>query len=188
MRLLTIAFAFITTSFASFLMRCTIVNSQEIVEGTIKNITLDDQDTQLIGQVEEQRQTITDCNSLANNQEGVNVTIEDIISDDQITGQATGLTPEGKECSKIVLYVKTDQWYIHPYVQGGEGKSYAVIEDDNSWDIETVSRGFDSSSVAALVVKKDSEIPSRTQNVRNIPNLAITVVNLDENHHWHGKI
>lgn len=184
MRLLTIAFAVVTTSFTSFSI-ITSVNSQERTKVTIENTTLD---SQVIGQVLKQTQPNGDCKNVGNNQEGVKVTIKDIISDDQVIGKATGLTPEGKECSKIVLYIKTDKWYIHPYVQGGEGKSYAAIQNDDFWNIETVYRGFSASSVAALVVRKDSKVPSATQNVRNIPNLAITVENLNDNHRWYGQI
>lgn len=127
-------------------------------------------------------------NNLANSQEGVEINIENIIANDQITGQIVGLTQSGKESNKVLVYVKTGMWHIHPYEHGGEGRSWATINDDGSWNIDTIYRPYGTSSVAALVVSQDSTTPARTQDVTNIPNLAITVVNLDPGHPWLGKI
>jgi len=117
--------------------------------------------------------------SIASGQEGVAITIQRISQDDQIKGNVTGLTKSGRESHKILVYVKTDKWYIHPYAQGGEGKSWAAIADDGSWKIETVRREFAASSIAALVVPKESRAPSKVTNVRAIPNKAIIVRELE---------
>lgn len=112
-------------------------------------------------------------------QQGVSVTIERIARNDQISGRVTGLTEVGRKNHKVVVYVKTDQWYIHPHAQGGEGKSWATIAADGSWRIPTVKRDFSASSVAALVIPMQSGLPSTVQNVRDISHQAIVVRGLE---------
>ena len=75
---------------------------------------------------------------------------------------------------KVVVYAKTDRWYIHPYANAGEGKSWASIESNGSWKIEIVSRSPAASSVAVLVVKSDTNAPPDITNYRDIPSVAVT--------------
>lgn len=105
-------------------------------------------------------------------QSGVSVTIESISSGVQITGKVTGLTDAARKSHKIVVYVKTDKWYIHPYASGGDGKSWASIGSDGSWKIGTVKRESSASSISALVVPSNSAAPSTAETLGNIPNLA----------------
>lgn len=111
--------------------------------------------------------------------EGVSISINKISQDDHIAGTVTGLTEKGCADHKVVVYVKTDKWYIHPYELGGDGKSWASIGAKGSWKIETVRREFSASVVAALLVKRDSRVPAQVGNVQGIPNEAIVVRELD---------
>ena len=111
--------------------------------------------------------------------QAIDVTIDKIVANDQITGKVGGLTSAGQQAHKVLVYVKTDEWYIHPYAQGGEGKSWASISDDGTWSIETVLRAVPATSIAALVVAKDSTAPSKVSNVRAIPHQAIIVKKLE---------
>ena len=90
-------------------------------------------------------------------EDGVAITIDRIIENNAVFGTVVGLTKQGNEEHKVLVYVKTNQWYIHPFAHGGEGKSWASISSDGVWQIETVRRDIASSSVAALVVKKDAK-------------------------------
>src|SRR2546430_16428246 len=56
------------------------------------------------------------------------VTITDIVADNVITGQASNLPAQvvGKAC--VVVYVRTDVWYIHPYANVGLDKSFTLIK------------------------------------------------------------
>lgn len=129
------------------------------------------------------------ANNKANSQPRVTIEIENIFKDDHIKGSVVGLLENGIESHIVLVYVKTDKWYIHPYAQGIEGKSYAKIQDDGSWTIDTIYRPFETSSVAALVVKKDNRKIKTTLNVRNIPNIAIFVEAIDQEYHpWHDQI
>jgi hypothetical protein len=117
--------------------------------------------------------------SIATAQESPSIVIEEIIQGDHISGTVTGLTSNGASSHKVVVYVRTNHWYIHPYAQGGNGKSWAVISSDGKWTIETVRRQFSASSVAALVVPIDANTPAEAESVRAIPKLAIIVQSLE---------
>lgn len=105
-------------------------------------------------------------------QPGVSATVETISSGVQITGKVIGLTDAVRKSHNIVVYVKTDKWYIHPYASGGDGKSWASIASDGSWQIRTVKREFPASSIAALVVPSNSAAPSTAETLGDIPSLA----------------
>ena len=67
--------------------------------------------------------------------EGITISIDNISQGDHITGTVKGLSVKGHAELKVVVYVKTNKWYIHPYEQGGEGKSWASIGTNGSWII-----------------------------------------------------
>ncbi len=85
----------------------------------------------------------------------VNVVMENFISDQSISGRVTGLNPEDVGRYKVLVYVQTNQWYIHPYAENTPGKGYAKIEAEGSWRIKTVNRGHGPFRLAILVVPRD---------------------------------
>jgi hypothetical protein len=103
------------------------------------------------------------------------VSIDKIVQDDHISGTVKGLGDKGREAYKVVVYVKTDRWYIHPYDQGGEGKSFATIQGDGSWSIETVRREVAAAAIAAVVVRQESKAPAQTADVETIAHDGIVV-------------
>src|ERR1044072_9130280 len=82
--------------------------------------------------------------------QAVSLTIAAITANQTISGEAKGLMPRDLVDYKVIVYVHTDQWYIHPYAGQGEGKSWASIKSDGSWQIRTVQREFAADSVAAI--------------------------------------
>lgn len=98
--------------------------------------------------------------SLVSAQETATITIMDIKPDDVIEGKVSGLNSSQYEKLKVLVYVHTDKWYIHPYMAGGEGKSYAKINQDGTWKIKTVRREFPADNVAVFVVDKDYRPPA----------------------------
>lgn len=119
------------------------------------------------------------CTSLVFGQAGVTVSIDKIVMNDHVSGKVSGLTNRGTSEFKVVAYVKTDKWYIHPYERGGDGRSFASINSDGLWEIETVRRDFAASEIAVLVVEYSSRVPSQVMNVRTIPNKALNVRKLE---------
>ena len=43
------------------------------------------------------------------------VTVDEIVKNSHIKGHITGLPSEAYEKFKVVFYVKTNRWYVHPY-------------------------------------------------------------------------
>lgn len=107
------------------------------------------------------------------------ITIDSITSDIQINGKIIGLTQEAMEQHKVVVFVKTDKWYIHPYAHGGDGKSWASVDSDGSWKISTVNRGFSAAFIAALVVSNESNVPAVVQDINNLQSIAEVVKKLE---------
>ncbi len=76
-----------------------------------------------------------------------------------IKGKITGLDPAQYDRYKIVVYVLTDQWYIHPYAVNEAGKGYANIDHQGNWQLQTVWRGYQAFKVAFLLVRKEVFTP-----------------------------
>lgn len=72
-----------------------------------------------------------------------------------IKGQVSGLKKDEHSRYKLLVYVLTNKWYIHPYAENREGRGYASIKSDGSWTIQTVWRGYQAFKVAFLIVDKD---------------------------------
>jgi hypothetical protein len=106
------------------------------------------------------------------------ITIDSIVENDSITGRVSGL-PSAPLNFKVVVYVHTDVWYIHPYASGGPGKSFALIAADGTWTIDTVKRQFAANSVAALVVSINLPVPNKIASLGGIR--AVAKVVLDRN-------
>lgn len=108
---------------------------------------------------------------------GPEVTIDRIAQDDVVEGRVKGL--QGSlGAYKVVLYVHTDRWYIHPYAGQGEGDSWAAIKQDGTWQINTVKRRFSADKMAVLVVNAKATVPAKTSDVRSIPHRAMVIRNL----------
>lgn len=102
----------------------------------------------------------------------ISVVIKEVVPDGKIRGSVAGI-PSGKHDEyKILVYVETDKWYVHPYKQGGEGLSYAKIRPDGSWEIQTVQRDFLAERVAALVVRQDQAGVSPVDDLRRLNPIA----------------
>ncbi len=89
------------------------------------------------------------------------VTVDSIVANEHIKGHITGLPTEALEKFKVVFYVKTNIWYVHPYAfYAGqpEGYSYSNLTNDGEFTIKSVQRGVPSKTLAAVVVPKSFKI------------------------------
>ncbi len=100
------------------------------------------------------------------------IAILQVESDDFIKGKVEGLKPEDYAKYKVIVYVKTNKWYIHPYDRGGPGKSYADIKQDGTWTIGTIKREFPADHVAALLVRGDYKPPSTVESLGTLQYIA----------------
>lgn len=79
-------------------------------------------------------------------------------SNSYISGQVKGLSPTERENYKVLVYVLTNKWYIHPWAENIEERGFASIRDDGTWRIATVWRGYQAYCVAFLLTNR-STIP-----------------------------
>jgi hypothetical protein len=89
------------------------------------------------------------------------VVVDEIMRDSHIKGHVTGLPQEAYEKFKVVFYVKTNRWYVHPYTfyEGQEeGYSYSNIRADGSFWVRSVRRQVPSKQLAVVVVPKSYRI------------------------------
>lgn len=86
-----------------------------------------------------------------------------------ISGRVEGLSQNDYRDYKILVYVLTDKWYIHPWAENAEGKGYASIRNNGTWRISTVWRGYQAYRVAFLLTKKTASAPSTVNVVSENP-------------------
>lgn len=108
----------------------------------------------------------------------ISVSITDITANQQIFGTVSGLPSQDYQNYKVIVYVHTDQWYIHPYAGQDEGKSWASIQANGKWQIQTIQREFRADKVAAVLVKRNYPEPSKTESLKRIQSAAIIVKDL----------
>jgi len=108
----------------------------------------------------------------------ISISITDITANQRICGTVSGLSPQDYPNYKIIIYVHTDQWYVHPYAGQDEGKSWAAIQQDGKWQIQTVQREFKADKIAALLVKRNYPEPSKVESLERIQKNAVLVKEL----------
>jgi len=108
----------------------------------------------------------------------ISIIIDKIESNEKIIGSVSGLNPNEYSSYKVIVYVHTDKWYIHPYAGQGEGLSWASIRGGGTWSIQTIKREFNADKVAALLVKRSYNGPDKTENIHGISNKASVIKNL----------
>ena len=92
------------------------------------------------------------------------VIVEEIRRDSHIKGRIEGLPKEAYEEFKVVFYVKTNRWYVHPYTwhEGQEeGYSFSNINENGEFKVKTVRRDVPSRKLAVVVVPKNYKIRSQ---------------------------
>ncbi|HHT9126537.1 MAG TPA: hypothetical protein ACFYD6_12065 [Candidatus Brocadiia bacterium] len=102
----------------------------------------------------------------------VGISIDKIVENQYIQGRVFGMDASKYSQYKVIVYVLTDKWYIHPYAIGGEGKSYASIDSNGTWSIPTLKREFGAYKVAALIVEKNYKPSTMLNNIDSIKSVA----------------
>lgn len=88
----------------------------------------------------------------AQQESDIRITDVNIVPNSEISGMVIGLNSSQIDNYRIIVYVKTDMWYIHPFERGGEGRSYAAIRENGKWRIQTVLRTFPADEVRIFLV------------------------------------
>ena len=103
------------------------------------------------------------------------IEIKEFIVGQHISGVVSGLSHTECDSCKIVIYVKTDKWYIHPYIEGGEGLSFATLSPSCTWKIKTIVRSPSPKEIAFLIVKKNYEVPHQLFNIEDLEYISIYI-------------
>ncbi len=101
------------------------------------------------------------------------IVLESFEREREIHGRVEAIEPAQMQGYKVLVYVLTDKWYIHPYAENREGRGYAAIESDGSWRIRTVFRGYQAYRVAFLLVASDTYAPSSVRVEGSDPSRAL---------------
>ena len=115
------------------------------------------------------------------------ITINQITVNQKISGTVRNLDPKEYANYKVIVYVHTDNWYIHPYAAQGEGLSWVSIGKDGKWQIKTVQREFRADKVAAILVKKNYPEPNKAETLESIPRKAM-IIRVLTNTQDYGKL
>jgi hypothetical protein len=89
------------------------------------------------------------------------VVIDSIVRNDLIKGHVRGLPTDAYDKFKVVFYVKTNIWYIHPYQYypgQDEGYSYSNLNSKGEFQVKTVLRQVPADALAAVLVPKSFKI------------------------------
>lgn len=107
----------------------------------------------------------------------IRIKISQVIPNQYIYGTVEGLKAETYKDYKVLIYVLTDQWYIHPYETGAEGRTFASINDDGTWKIQTVQRKRQASRLASLLTKRTTNAPPQVSAGSDPDKSLVTQIN-----------
>ena len=89
------------------------------------------------------------------------VVVDEIVKNSHIIGHIKGLPVEAYDKFKVVFYVKTNRWYVHPYsyTEGQEaGYSYSNIDAKGNFWVRTLRREVPAQKMAVVLVPKSYKI------------------------------
>lgn len=89
------------------------------------------------------------------------VIVDNIVKNEKIEGHIKGLPESAYQDFKVVFYVQTNRWYVHPFEDAGAGQSFANLTSNGTFSIQTVSRDVPSKRLVAVLVPKSYKIKSQ---------------------------
>jgi hypothetical protein len=113
------------------------------------------------------------------------VTVDEIVKDSHIKGHVQGLPTDAYEKFKVVFYVKTNRWYVHPYTyyeNQEEGYSYSNLNENGEFQVKSVKRAVPAKELAVVVVPKSYKINDQRWTLRPIFGIFGGVLKNECNH------
>ncbi len=105
----------------------------------------------------------------------IRIQVNEFSTDKHIRGIVTGLPYSECDLYKVVVYARTDRWYIHPYADGGDGLSFGALSQSCSWEINTVLRTPTPSEVAFLLVEAQHDVADKLFDLWSLDYLSIYI-------------
>jgi hypothetical protein len=99
----------------------------------------------------------------------VRIVMTSFRTNDSISGRVEGLSARDYKDYKILVYVLTNKWYIHPWAENVEGRGFANIRNDGTWRIGTVWRGYQAYRVAFLLTGQSTYSPPTVEIISDNP-------------------
>lgn len=109
----------------------------------------------------EKKDTEKTLHEYANECRTTEVIVDEIVRNSHIKGHIRGLPTDAYDKFKVVFYVKTNRWYVHPYTytEGQEsGYSYSNIDRNGNFQVKTVRRDVPAQKMAVVLVPKSYRI------------------------------
>jgi Carboxypeptidase regulatory-like domain len=103
----------------------------------------------------------------------VSVAMTAFRSEGFIAGRVTGLDPASYDQVKVVAYVLTDAWYIHPWAENASGRGFALVDSNGDWSLETVWRGHQAYRLALVVMPRAGWAHSKIELRAGDPDAAL---------------
>lgn len=91
----------------------------------------------------------------------------------RITGEVLGLDPASYRSFKVVAYVLTNKWYIHPEAVNTPGLGFATLDGQGKWELQTVWRGYQATKLAFLLVPRGTWAPPTVELAGGRPETAL---------------
>lgn len=91
--------------------------------------------------------------------------VDKIVKNEAITGHVRGLPTNVINNYKVVFYVKTNRWYVHPYkYQPNQeaGLSFAKLNANGEYSIKTLRRDVPAKKMVAILVPNNYTIKSES--------------------------
>jgi hypothetical protein len=98
------------------------------------------------------------------------IKITEIVKNNHIAGQVTGLAETSLEDFKMIFYVKTNTWYVHPYEYNQNqpsGYSYADLTAGGNFWIRSVFR-VPAKEMAAILVPSPHYIYAKKSDLKDL--------------------
>jgi hypothetical protein len=98
------------------------------------------------------------------------IKITQIVKNSHIQGKVTGLAETSLEDFKVIFYVKTNRWYVHPYQYNQNqpsGYSYSDLTAGGNFWIRSVFR-VPSKEMAAILVPSPHLIYAKKKNIKDL--------------------
>ena len=111
---------------------------------------------------------------------GTEITITEFIKDDSIAGVVQGLSSDECRNYKVIVYVKPDKLYIHPFSDGGERATFSRIDAGGNWWVKSVNRFPEPKKIYAFLVSNAYSPPGDVESFHEISFADYDSVEYDE--------
>jgi hypothetical protein len=111
------------------------------------------------------------------------IKVEEIVKNSHIKGHVTGLAETSLEDFKVLFYVKTNKWYVHPYQfnhNQPSGYSWAELTAGGKFWNRSVFR-TPSKKMAVILVPSPHIVPNKSRSLKSLTKYACKYIEIPGN-------